>query len=338
MVKPLVSILIPAYNSERWVGDSIRSALAQTWPNTEIIVVDDGSTDSTLAAAQPFASSSVKVLTQKNQGAAVARNTAFAAAQGDYIQWLDADDLLSPDKITLQMNALGAHGSPRTLLSSEWGAFIYRPRRANFEVTALWQDLDPVEWLVRKLKDNLSMQTATWLVSRELTVAAGPWDTRLLADDDGEYFARVVAQSDGIRFVPGARLYYRRAEPSLSYIGDSARKLEAQCLTMELYVRHIRALEDSPRVREACISLLNQSRMVFYPERMDLYARIENAATELGGHLEAPEVSWKYSFLKTCFGWSTAKRAQMHYNRFKTSLFRAWDGFLYGVEERIGGF
>src|ERR1051326_7957528 len=96
---PLVSLLIPAYDAERWIADTIRSALAQSWPSKEIIVVDDGSTDRTLQIAQGFASREVLVVTQPNQGASAARNRALSLCQGDYIQWLDADDLLSRSKI-----------------------------------------------------------------------------------------------------------------------------------------------------------------------------------------------------------------------------------------------
>ena len=72
---------------------------------------------------------------------------------------------------------------------------------------------------------NLYMQTASWLVSRELAEAAGPWDTRLLGDDDGEYFCRVLLASDGVRFVPEAKVYYRTSgTSSLSYIGNSDKK------------------------------------------------------------------------------------------------------------------
>src|SRR5271166_4732111 len=208
-MKPLVSILIPAFNSEDWIADTINSAIAQTWPRKEIIVVDDGSTDQTLAVARQFASREVAVVTKKNQGAAAARNHALSLSQGDYIQWLDADDLLSPDKIARQMEAVDKCRSNRMLFSSGWGYFAYRTDRAEFSPTSLWCDLSPAEWLLRKMRENLHMQTATWLVSRELTEAAGPWDVRLFVDDDGEYFCRVILASDGIRFVPQAKVFYR---------------------------------------------------------------------------------------------------------------------------------
>src|SRR6266566_9337206 len=96
---PLVSILIPAFNAQEWITDTLKSAIAQTWPRKEILVIDDGSTDQTLAIARQFASEGVSVITQKNQGAAATRNKALSISQGDYIQWLDADDPLAPDKI-----------------------------------------------------------------------------------------------------------------------------------------------------------------------------------------------------------------------------------------------
>src|SRR6516225_4031905 len=134
-MKPLVSILIPAYNSQEWLAPTIESALDQTWTRKEIIVVDDGSKDRTLEIAKSFVAKGVKVIEQSNQGAAAARNTAFAASQGDYIQWLDADDLLEPDKIEAQIRAIDAATTPRTLLSGAWGYFIYRTRKARFVPT-----------------------------------------------------------------------------------------------------------------------------------------------------------------------------------------------------------
>src|SRR5947207_15694099 len=83
-MKPLVSILIPAYNAERWIAETMRSALRQTWPNKEILVVDDGSTDQTLRIARQFPSKAISVVSQKNQGAAAARDRAFDLCQVDY--------------------------------------------------------------------------------------------------------------------------------------------------------------------------------------------------------------------------------------------------------------
>src|SRR6266513_205442 len=99
----LVSILIPAYNAEAWIREAIESALDQTWQNKEIMVVADGSCDRTLQVARSFESKVVKVPTQANHGVCAARNRLLQLAQGDHLQWLDADDIIAPDKIALQL-------------------------------------------------------------------------------------------------------------------------------------------------------------------------------------------------------------------------------------------
>lgn len=334
-MKPLVSILIPAYNVQGCIAETIRSAKRQTWPRKEIIIVDDGSRDQTLAIARQFASNEICVVTQENQKAAATRNRAYALCQGDYIQWLDADDLLSPDKVERQMEVAERHPARRTLISSAWAYFMYRASKANFVPTPLWCDLSPAEWMTRKLEKNLHMQTATWLVTRELTEAAGPWNTRLLGDDDGEYFARVLLASDGVRFVPEAKVFYRVPGPaSLSHIGLSEQKLEAQLLSMELTIKHIRSLQDSERVRAACVTYLQNWLPNFYPEHAGFVDRARRLAESVGGRLEDPRPSWKYALVKAAFGWPTTKRVQFGYNRIKLSLLRSWDKAWFNWEHR----
>ena len=334
-MKPLVSILIPAFNAERWIADTIRSALGQTWQRKEIVIVDDGSTDRTVAIARQFASQNVAVITQENQGAAATRNRALNLSQGDFIQWLDADDLLSPEKVAKQMELAVECGSNRTLFSSGWGYFAHRIDRAAFSPTSLWNDLSPVEWLLRKLRENLHMQTATWLVSRDLTEAAGPWDTRLLSDDDGEYFCRVILASDAIRFVPAARVFYRISPSTrLSYIGYSDRKKDAMLLSMHLHVAYIRSLEDSNRVRGACIKYLQNWLINFYPERPDIVEDLKDLARSLGGQLEQPRLRWKYAWITPLLGFHAAKRAQVGLPGLKASLMTGWDNVMHKLESR----
>jgi glycosyltransferase involved in cell wall biosynthesis len=334
-MEPLVSILIPAYNAQRWIADTIHSALGQRWPRKEIIVVNDGSTDQTLSIAQSFASKMVSVVTQENRGVCAARNKAYELCQGDYVQWLDADDLLSPDKIAKQMAAVRQSLSKRTLLSSAWGYFLFRVNKARFIPSALWCDLTPLEWLLRRWEENLHMNPATWLVSRELTDAAGPWDTRLLGGgaDDGEYFCRVINNSNAIRFVPDARVFYRITGSSrLSYIGGSSKKMESLLLAMKLQIGHLRAREDSERVRAACVTYLQTWLHNFYPNRVDLAQEAQQLAASLGGRLDLPKASWEYAWIQKLFGFSAAKYAQLYYNRSKSSALTAWDRMMYSLE------
>ncbi len=332
-VRPLVSILIPAYNAEQFIAETLESAIGQTWLNKEIIVVDDGSKDQTLAVARRFESKNVKVVTKANEGAAATRNKAYSLSQGDFIQWLDADDLLSLNKVASQMDLIEKGASRRTLLSSAWGTFMYRPHRAEFISGPLWADLSRADWLVRKMSMNQHMQTATWLVSREVTEAAGPWNTQLLGDDDGEYFCRVLLASEGVKFVPEARVYYRMSGYGrLSYIGRSDRKMEAQWVSMKLHIGYLRSLEESDRVREACVCYLQNWLPSFYPERKDLVQQAQDMAASLGGKLEVPRLSWKYSWLQNLFGWEFARRAQISLPQLKWSAIRAWDNAMYRID------
>jgi GT2 family glycosyltransferase len=334
--EPLVSILIPAYNAERFLAYSIRSALEQTWPNTEIIIVDDGSTDGTLPIALSFESKRVRVITQRNVGAAATRNKAYSQCQGEYIQWLDADDLLHPEKIARQIELVRRSPDKYTLLSSAWGYFYYRYQKAIFNPTALWCDLNPAEWMMRQMEQNLHMQTATWLVSRELSEAAGPWDSRMLSDDDGEFFCRVMLASNRILFVPEAKTYYRRSGPgSLSYIGMSERKLDAQFLAMKLRTGYLRSVEDSSRSRAACVRYMQNWMTQFYPHRPDIIKQLMGMASEFGGKLKIPQFALKYRWIEILFGSDRARRVQMVMPRYKENLIRTFDRTLFGMSPQF---
>jgi len=335
-MKPLVSILIPAYNAESWVADTIRSAMAQTWEPKEIIVLDDGSKDRTYEVAKEFESEKVHVFKQENTGVPTARNNLFSMSHGEFIQWLDADDLLAPDKIERQMKMYEQQvNNPRMLLSSPFGAFLHRPQHAKFIPSDLWYDLDPKEFLIRKLGQKLSLQTSTWLVSRELTEAAGPWDPLMYVNNDGEYFSRVILKSQGVKFVPDANVYYRSVGAgSVSYIGRSNKKMEALWRGLQLHIGYLRGLEDSERVRAACVKYLEHYLIDFYPLRMDIVEKVQKLAKELGGNITEPPLSWKYRWIRAVFGWNAAHRAFYMVPEMKWSLKRRWDKLAFDMENR----
>jgi glycosyltransferase involved in cell wall biosynthesis len=105
---PLVSILIPCYNAERWIAYAIESALAQTWTNKEIIVLDDGSTDGSLNVIRQY-EEHLHWETGQNRGGGYARNRLLELASGEWIQYLDADDYLLPEKVSRQANFINEH-------------------------------------------------------------------------------------------------------------------------------------------------------------------------------------------------------------------------------------
>ncbi len=114
---PKVSVIMPVYNRAQLIAESIESILMQTWQDWELIVVDDGSTDATLEIVQRFADPRIVVIHQENQGAAVARNTGLDQAQGEYVVFLDADDLYFPHALSDLVDYLDTHAEADAVYS-----------------------------------------------------------------------------------------------------------------------------------------------------------------------------------------------------------------------------
>ncbi|MFN3874364.1 MAG: glycosyltransferase family 2 protein [Flavobacteriales bacterium] len=108
---PLVSVVMPAYNAQRWIAQAIRSVLDQTWPNVEVVVVNDGSKDGTAAAVRAFGDPRVRLVDKPNGGVSSARNTGIDYARGECIAFLDADDAMEPTCIARKMDALERTGA-----------------------------------------------------------------------------------------------------------------------------------------------------------------------------------------------------------------------------------
>ena len=325
----LVSIIIPAYNAEHWIGDTIKSALSQTWPQKEIIIVDDGSTDNTLAVAKAFESRIVKVVAQSNKGPSAARNEGLRFAQGSYIQWLDADDLLAPDKISCQLHSADRGQDSRVLLASSFGTFYFRLERVKVRPTALWQDLSPTDWLLNKFNGNVWMSLDGWLVSRKLTEQAGPWDERLFQDIDGEYSCRLVAASEKVQFVREGMSYYRIGNTGSVSNSTSDRDYESLILSTSLCMQHLLALENSKRTKNACLNLLQTLPSCLNPENDELLIKINDLASELGGSLRPPPVNWKYYPIEKLFGWEGKNKVIKNWRKVKNLMRRNLDKLLY---------
>lgn len=315
---PLVSILVPCYNAERWIAATLDSALAQTWPRCEIIVVDDGSRDGSLALARSYEAKGVKVIAQSNAGAAAARNAAYRAAQGDFIQFLDADDLIAPDKIALQMGRLRT-GPPGAIASCAWARFQNDPHEAVFRPEPAWRDFPvAVDFLRLHFNEGWMMFPAAWLVPRMVAEAAGPWDTRLSLNDDGEYFCRVVVAASAILFCPEARSFYRSGMPtSLSWRKDAA-AYRSLFLSIELNTATLLRHADTPPTREALANAWNKLAHEIYPTLPAETRRALQRSRDFGGPTRPVEMGARLRRWSNLLGWRLAKRLQ-HFLRSRAS-------------------
>lgn len=307
---PLVSICMPAYNVENYVAEAIESALAQTWSPLEIIIVNDGSTDETAGLLDHYDDHvHVTVIHQENQGAAMARNRAYEESSGALVKFFDGDDLLSPEFVERQVERL--EGSTKHVASAEWARFYDDPSEATFESEAVWQDLNPVDWLVTAWDDaRPMMQPALWLIPRPLLERAGLWDEELSLIDDFEFGARLLTQSKGVRFTPGARLYYRSGLDDNLSGRDSREHVESAFRSLTEGTQHLLDCEDSPRTRRAAANMLRDFIYGYYPDHPDLRARMRARIEELGGSDLEPKGPPGFELLRPIVGWRLARRVQ----------------------------
>lgn len=305
----LVSILIPIYNTEHWLGETIESALGQTWQNIEVILVDDGSTDHSLAVARRYESGQVKVIAQVNRGQSAAENRALQEAQGDFITYLDADDLLDPAKTERQIHLLENVG-PGFVASGEWGRFYTQPTEAEFRPNPLWIDLAPVDWLVLAFEGNLMMHGASWLIPREIAEKAGPWNEKLSLINDFDYFSRVLLASQGTKFCRGAKSYYRSGNANSLSAAKSRSAWESAFLSLTLGTQNLLAVDDSPRTRHACATVFQRFIYDVYPDVPDLQAQALKNVKALGGSNLLPPGGKHFQTLSRLVGWKRAKQIQ----------------------------
>lgn len=318
---PLVSILIPACNAAPWIAKTLASALAQTHPRCEIIVVDDGSRDDTLAIARDLAArhpGRLRVETQANAGASAARNHALRLARGDFIQYLDADDLLSPRKIEFQLALLDTRPTG-TLATCRWGRFENDPAAARFVDDAVFHDFKPLDWLRLHCRTGAMMHPAAWLVPRTVATAAGPWDESLSLNDDGEYFARIVLAADGIAFCsdPDAASYYRSGIATSLSGQRSLRALDSLQRSVALVSEHILAGSNTAgplphgvptELRLALADYWQRLAFELYPEAPTGSRQALLRARALGGSRLRPAGGRCFRLLSRLCGWRAALR------------------------------
>jgi glycosyltransferase involved in cell wall biosynthesis len=311
MTKRRVSILIPCHNAANYVAAAVQCCLDQTWPEKEIIVVDDGSTDGSGAILERFAGQGLKILRQKNGNAAITRNQAFRVSTGDFVKFFDADDLLSPRTIELQMERLG-WGDDTAVATAEWGRF-YGNDLSTFRLNpqSVWRDMNAGDWLVETWMDaRPMMQPGLFLLPRKIIEHAGLWDEKLSLIDDFEFFARVLSHASEVRFTPGARLLYRSGLSGSLSGRKSRAAAESAYRSLAQGTAHLLSRRQDQQARLACANMLQDFIYTYYPEYPDLRGRMAEKIRELGGSNLRSPVSKKFDPLPRLLGWKVVRRLQ----------------------------
>ena len=322
---PLISILIPCFNAAPWIEEALRSAQAQSWPRTEIIVVDDGSTDESFTISRKFAASGCEVIRQERRGASAARNRALALAQGEYIQYLDADDFLAANKLQRQMETMRERGT-EVLCFGSAVHFFDSPKTGekHLHPAGIGADCaESAEFLAELWNENRMVQTGQWLTPRTLIEKAGPWNEQLSVDDDGEFFTRVILAAGRIVPEPKAWTYYRkfRRGPNLSAAAHRNRSGRLSAMRAALLKSaHLLSRRDDEPARRAVSRIVTREIIASHPAWPELVADgVDFLQARDLPFDEAPEGSPWFLRLSRRLGWKTARRLQWHYRRWRSA-------------------
>jgi glycosyltransferase involved in cell wall biosynthesis len=305
----LVSILIPLYNTERYISETIESCLNQTYKNIEIIIVDDGSTDNSLVIAKKYEKNhkNIKVFTQINSGAQKARNLAFEKSIGEYIQYLDADDLLSKDKISSQMSLVEQQGN-KNIYTTKFVRFKDDINKVQYTKKTIDRSFESgIEWLIASWSGAGMGAISIWLTPRDLIEKAGKWNESLSKNQDGEFFCRTLLHSNKVIYSYNGCVYYRETGSDSISQQMTRKAAEATLLSYQLYEEHVKHI-DSSKLRKALaynyLSFINH----FYPKFPTLIKEAEDHIKALGYSYASFYLPGKLFYLSKWIGFKNALR------------------------------
>ena len=264
-----VSIIIPLYNSEAYIAQTIDSCLAQTHRDIEIIVAENGSTDKSYQIVKSIDDKRLSVFQILKSNAAAARNYGYHKATGAYIVFLDADDVMASNKIELQLKALSK--KPKGFIAScAWAKFKINTKEAIITPQKVWNIQNPIDWCLQSWMGEGMMIPGCWLIPKPIIDKAGLWDERLSLHDDGEFMCRVLLASKGNVFVENTVVYYRQVASSLSRQNQSYRAAKSALEVCESYRKQVLFVKDGPRVRQALVNNYRRFMYEFHPKHKDL--------------------------------------------------------------------
>jgi glycosyltransferase involved in cell wall biosynthesis len=218
---PVISVVIPVYNGELTIKSTIESVLTQTFNDFELIVINDGSTDSTLDILGRFQDSRIKVYSYPNAGLSASRNRGIDQASGDYISFLDADDLWTADKLEAQLNVL--RKEPGVSVAYSWTDFI--DRAGNLLGYGIY-DTD-IGYVFPKLLVFFFIGSGSnALICKNVFEEVGRFDESLVAAEDWDMFLRIAARYN-FSVIPKPQILYRITEYSMS---SNVIKQEEECM------------------------------------------------------------------------------------------------------------
>ncbi|XPM55470.2 MAG: glycosyltransferase family 2 protein [Leptolyngbya sp. IPPAS B-1204] len=218
---PIISVVIPAYNAEQTILETLASVQNQTFSDIEIIVINDGSTDRTLELVQSVNDSRIKIFSDQNGGLPVARNRGISYAIGELITFIDADDLWTPDKLELQLKVLQQH--PEASVAYSWSCLIGQEGSLLARYHPIYFQGDVYHQL---LLNNFIANGSNILVYKEAAESIGGFDSTLKSVEDWDFYLRLAAKYQFV-VVPEWQILYRQSPNAMT---SKVEVMEAEAL------------------------------------------------------------------------------------------------------------
>ena len=210
MPTPLISVIIPVFNGERTVLETVQSVLQQTFTDFELIIINDGSSDRTLALLSTVDDHRIQVFSYENGGLPVARNRGIERAQGQYITFIDADDLWTPTKLADQLTAL--QKNPEAGMAYSWTLTMDDKTGALHPGKFVSFDGDVY---AQMLLSNFIASGSNAMLTAEAIRSVGGFDAALASCEDWDYWLRVAARWPFV-VVPKPQILYRQSSSAMS--------------------------------------------------------------------------------------------------------------------------
>ncbi len=305
-----VSVIIALYNAEQFIAETLSSVVGQSYPNIEIIVVNDGSTDESSKVVEQLNIPNLKLFNRPNSGQCASSNFGIQQATGELIKFLDADDILATDCIEKMI--VKWRENPNRLVFGEWHYFANNIQHISWNQSPIYKDYtNALDWYVDTLNKAGSMLAGwMWLIPKSILEKAGGWDERLHLMNDFEFSTRLILHSDGIGFANEAIHYYRKGLTSAmtSKMNDRI-ALSIYTGVNEAY-KNVMVVENSSRMRLAFANQFQKWVYQFYPAHKELAQKMEITIQELGGSSLPPPGGTLFKALNKVLPWKTVSQLQ----------------------------
>lgn len=285
----MVSVIIPAYNCQKYIADAIDSVLEQTYTDFEIIIVNDGSTDNTSAILHQYEDNQkITIIHQKNMGAATARNVGINCSKGELIAFLDSDDLWCPEKLLKQIQCMNSN--PKcNMVYSDWATFDENGIiDSNFPLSRNYPR--PSGNVFNQLIEACIISTITVLIKKEVFSKVGFFNVELECGEDYELWLRIAATNQ-IAYCPGVVAKYRQRSGSLTHKGRSKKTFEPDEITVIKSILKqfpARTKDLSPK------KIKTRFAKIYFQRGYEAYYRGEVLLAKKYFHLSALSWPWNY--------------------------------------------